>query len=245
MSMFKDISCGSKDNEEECLSHARVVSLYARKFGTGQWSFIGPGSEKVVLYHRRQSIRNLGHNCRKGVVGIKVPETFTGRILFMSMFNNITCGTKDNEEQCLSNANLVSLHARRSEKGQLSFIGPGSEKCYCISEDSPQGLWERIAEWMLVEFAERGCPIFLATTQLSRGQLKSKGHGKLSIHYAADLETTETIFCIFVSANQLGLYGAVAEICEEFESLRERTVRPVVMGQSSSSLVLSVIKKTN
>ena len=44
MSMFNDISCGTKDNEQECLAHARVVSLCARKFGTGQWSFIGPGS---------------------------------------------------------------------------------------------------------------------------------------------------------------------------------------------------------
>ena len=95
---------------------------------------------------------------------------------------------------------------------------------------------------MLLEFAESGCPIFRATSPLSRGQLKSKGHGKLSIHYAADLKTVETIFRIIVSANQLSLYGAVAEICEEYESLHERTVRPVVMGQSSSSLVLSVIK---
>ena len=41
---------------------------------------------------------------------------------------------------------------------------------------------------------------------------------------------------------KLSLDGAVAEICEEYESLHERTVRPVVMGQSSSSLVLSAIK---
>ena len=31
-----------------------------------------------------------------------------------------------------------------------------------------------------------------ATNPLSRGRLKSKGHGKLSIHYAADLEKVET-----------------------------------------------------
>ena len=31
-------------------------------------------------------------------------------------------------------------------------------------------------------------------------------------------------------------------MCEEYETLHERTVRPVVVGQSSSSLVLSVIK---
>ena len=147
------------------------------------------------------------------------------------------------KQKCLANAKLVSLYARRFGKGQWSFIGPGSEKkWHSISEDSPQGSLGKIAEWMLLEFAESGCPIFCATTPLSRGQLKSKGHGKLSIHHAADLETVETIFRIIVSANQLSLYGAVAEICEEYESLHERTGRPVVMGQSSSSLVLSVIK---
>ena len=79
--------------------------------------------------------------------------------------------------------------------GQWSFIGPVSEKkWYCISEDSPQGVSDKIAERMLVDFAESGCPIIRATSPLSRGQLKSKGHVKLSIHCAADLETVETFF---------------------------------------------------
>ena len=129
------------------------------------------------------------------------------------------------------------------EKGQWSYIGPGSEKkWYCISEDSPLGVWDNIAEKMLFEFAESGCPIFRATSPLSRGQLKSKGHGKLSIHCAADLESVETIFRMIVSANQLSLYGAVAEICEEYESHHERMGRTVVREKSSSSLVQSVIK---
>ena len=51
---------------------------------------------------------------------------------------------------------------------------------------------------------------------LSRGKLKSKGHGKLSIHFAATQETIEAIFRIIVSANQLSLYGAVAEMCEKY-----------------------------
>ena len=153
-------------------------------------------------------------------------ENFTGRILFMSMFNDICCGTKDNEEECLANARLVSLYARRFGKGHWSFIGPGSEKkWYSIKEDNPQGIWDKIAEKMLLEFAESGCPIFRATTPLSRGQLGSKGHGKLSIHFAADQETIETIFRIIVSAIQLSLCGAVAEICEEYESFHERTGR--------------------
>ena len=33
----------------------------------------------------------------------ETPDTFTGSILFMSMFNDISCGTKGNEEECLAN----------------------------------------------------------------------------------------------------------------------------------------------
>ena len=107
----------------------------------------------------------------------ETPENFTGRILFMSMFNDISCGTKDNEKECVANAKLVSLYARRFGTGQWSFIGPGSEKkWYCISEDSPQGEWDNMAERMLLEFAESGHPIFRVTSPLSRGRLKSKGH---------------------------------------------------------------------
>ena len=30
----------------------------------------------------------------------ETPENFTGRIIFMSMFNDISCGSKDNEKEC-------------------------------------------------------------------------------------------------------------------------------------------------
>ena len=46
----------------------------------------------------------------------------------------------------------------------------------------------------------RGHPIFRATSPLSRGRLRSKGHGRLSIHNGADLETIETIFRIIVDS---------------------------------------------
>ena len=130
---------------------------------------------------------------------LSTPETLTGRILFMSMFNVISRDGKCNEEECLANAKVVSILAKKFGIGQWSFIGPGSEKkWYSMEENSPQGIWDRIADKMLLEFAESGCPIFLATTPLSRGNLKSKGHGKLSIHFAADQETIETIFRIIV-----------------------------------------------
>ena len=167
----------------------------------------------------------------------ETPENFTGRILFMSTFHDISCGTKDNERECLADAEVVPIYAKKFGTGQC--LGPGSaKKWYSMEENSPRGIWDHIAEKMLVEFAESGCPIFSATTPLSRGQLK--GHRKLSIHFAADQETIETIFRIIVSANQLSLYGAVANMCEECESLHDRSGQlDQLMGQS---IVLSEIK---
>ena len=116
------------------------------------------------------------------------------------------------------------------------------EKWYSISEDSPQGEWDNMAEKMMVTLAESGHPVFRATSPLSRGQLKSKGGGKLSIHYCADQDTLTTVFQKITSVNQLSLHGAVAEMREEYESFHDRTAKSVVGGQSSSSFVPSVIK---
>ena len=71
-------------------------------------------------------------------------ENFTGRSIFMSMFNDISWGSKDNKKECESNAQRVSLFAKGFGAGQWSFLGPGSEKkWYSISEESPQGEWDK------------------------------------------------------------------------------------------------------
>ena len=78
------------------------------------------------------------------------PDNFTGRIIFMSMFNDISWRSKDNEQECESNANLVSICARRFSPGRWSFLGPGSEKKWCsIHEYKPQGEWDTVAELMM------------------------------------------------------------------------------------------------
>ena len=134
----------------------------------------------------------------------------------------------------------MKVLARRFGIGQWSFIGPGSEKKWYPSENSPQGAWDDIAEQMLLELAESGHPTFRATTPLSRSILKSKGRGKLSIHFAADEHTIDTMFRIILSVNQLRVYGAVAAVCEEFEGHQDRTGEPVIlMGQS---IVLGEVK---
>ena len=140
------------------------------------------------------------------------PEEFKGRNIFMSMFNGISWGSEDNEQECESNANLVSIYARRFPPGRWSFLGPGSEKKWYSTHDSrPQGEWDRVAELMMIKFGESGHPVFRATSPLSRGTLKSKGGGKLSIHFCDDGRTIETVFRTIISVNQLSIYGAVSD----------------------------------
>ena len=67
------------------------------------------------------------------------------------------------------------------------------KKWYSISEDSPQGECDKMAEKMMM-FAESGHPVFRAKSSLSRGVLESKCGGKLSTHYCADQETIKTVF---------------------------------------------------
>ena len=109
-----------------------------------------------------------------------------------------------------------------------------------ILQNSTQGAWDHNANEMLLEFAESGHPTFRATTPLYRGILKSTEHGILSIHFTADQDTIETVFRIIISANQLSINGAVANICEEFEAHQDGSREPeVLMGQS---IVLGGIK---
>ena len=93
-------------------------------------------------------------------------------------------------------------------------------------------LWKRIAHKEFGIISRKRCcwNSLTADVQFSVQQLhcpgvisKAKGHGKLSIHFTADYPTIETVFRIIVFANQLSLYGAVANMCEECESLHDRS----------------------
>ena len=175
------------------------------------------------------------------------PEQFKGRIIFMSMFNDISGRSEDNEQECESNANLVSIYARRFPPGRWSFLGPGSEKKWNSTYiDTPRGEWDRVAELMMIKFRESGHPVLRATSPLSRGTLKSKGGGKLSIHFCADGETIETVFRTIISVNQISIYGAVSDLCEEYKACQVRTGRPVLAAGQSDPLFepASLLMKT-
>ena len=68
------------------------------------------------------------------------PSQFQGRIIFMSMFNDISWGSEDNEQECIANATLVTTFAKSFPVGHWSFRGPGSEtKWHSTYNERPQG----------------------------------------------------------------------------------------------------------
>ena len=63
-------------------------------------------------------------------------------------------------------------------------------------------------------------------------ELKSKGGGKLSIHFCADGDTIETVFRTIIFVDQLSIYGAVSDLCDEYRICQARTGRLVLAEQS-------------
>ena len=123
--------------------------------------------------------------------------------------------TRKNASQML---NSFIYFQQDLEQDNGDSLGLDLRRWSSTSEDSPQCEWDRVAEKMMLTFAENGHPVFRATSPLSRGVLKSKGGGKLSIHNCAYVETIEIVFRTIISVKQLSLYGAVAEMCKECES---------------------------
>ena len=92
-----------------------------------EWN-IFPGFDMLQLYGKvKDLLSRLG----------ETPEKFPGGILFfMLMFNDFSCGTKDNEKECVANALVVSIFAKRFGIGQWSLNCPGSEKKWSFMEEN-------------------------------------------------------------------------------------------------------------
>ena len=159
------------------------------------------------------------------------PEHFTGRIIFVSMFNDMSWGSKEK---------YARMRIKRSTRFDFcnktftrKMVIPWTwirKKWYYALECKPQGEWDRVAELMMLKFGESKHPVFRSTSPLSRGVLKSKGGGNLSIHFCADEGTIETVFRTIISVNQLSIYGALSDLCdEECKTFHVGTGRPVLV----------------
>ena len=122
----------------------------------------------------------------------------------------------------VKNSKTMKRYARRFLRGHWSFLGPGSEKkWYGTYTDKPDGSWDKIAENMMTNFSESGHPIFRASSAFQIVEVRSKGHGKKSITSNGYDENIVLLLRTVISANQLSVQGAMADLCIDFsEDLR-------------------------
>ena len=145
----------------------------------------------------------------------KTPEQFLDRIIFMSMLNNIEWTKKNYEEICILNSQQVKQYAQRFQTGHWTFIGLGNERKWHGTRDHrPEGRWNTAAAKMRRIFKETNHIVFTSVSALSRGILK-QGKNKTSIHFNTEIPNSELLFKMIFFANQLSIYGAVSNWCDQ------------------------------
>ena len=144
------------------------------------------------------------------------PENFTGWMIFMPMFNDIVWDAKGNNELRANNSKTIK-DCRRSPRGQW-MVFPGAwirKEVVRNFRLQTRWCWFQIAKKMLRNFDTSGHPIFLCTSAIEWGQLKSNWGGKTTIHFNGSTKNIELLFQMVISVNHLSLYGAVAEMIAE------------------------------
>ena len=109
---------------------------------------------------------------------------------FMSMYNDIERRAKGNKERSEYNSQTNANYARKFPRGHL------------VEYD---GKFLRI----------QSSNISSLSSAFERGELRSKEWGSKSIHFNGSHENIELLLHKVISANQLSIYGAVADLCSE------------------------------
>ena len=111
----------------------------------------------------------------------------------------------------LKNAKTIKEYAEIFLRCHWSFLAPGSEKkWYGTCDDKPDGFLDRT-----LLRGDSGHPIFRCTSALERGDLRSKGGGKTSVHFNGSTKNIELLFQVVISVNEVSIDGAVADMIEE------------------------------
>ena len=153
------------------------------------------------------------------------------------------CSTTSHGDLKTMNSNVsltptsFSIYARRFPPGRWSFFRPGSEKkWYSTYIDRPEGEWDRVAEVMMIKFGESGHPVFWATSSSFPRNVQKQRRWKIINTLLCQWWYDWTFFRTIISVNQLSIYGAVSDLCDEIQCLASkngetragRTIWPIV-----------------
>ena len=134
-------------------------------------------------------------------------EQFPGRIIFMSMYNDIVWRERKNGKLHIANSPILADYARRFSHGHWLVVSWAwiRKKWNGIHTYKPYRKWHRDAEDMMLNLSESAHSVFRGSSALERGNLKNKGKGKLSFHFCGDDKSVEAVLRTIISVNQLSI----------------------------------------
>ena len=162
----------------------------------------------------------------------------------MSLFSDISCDRKDNKDECLANVGVVKVLVRRLGIGQWSFIGPGSEKKWFPSENSPQGAWDILRKTCCWNSQKADIPSSVQRLHCPRVFSRAKGVENC-LYTSLQIKTQLIQFialCFLsicsVSTEQWQLYAKnLRAIKIDRENLRFRWVNELFLAKSKQKLL--------
>ena len=120
-------------------------------------------------------------------------------------------------------------HQHLKWQQQKSWIS--SPDCL-VAMDKQQTQYQLIPKWKW-----KLHHIFRCTSALGRGQLRSKGEGRTTIHFTASDDNAQLLLKLVISVNQLSLYGAVADLIKELPDDQRVPGKLVALDQMEQEII--------
>ena len=147
------------------------------------------------------------------------PEQFTGRIIFMSMYNDVVWEFfLPKKELCIANSMTVAGYAKRfSDSGRFSGLDQkrnGAGRTRTSRKENGRMSLNTCCSTL----AKADLPCSVEQVLWNEELWKAKEVETCLFTSVVINQTVEGNFCIIISVNQLSVFGAVAVLCEELAS---------------------------
>ena len=191
------------DHQRQNLRLLLLSALRGEKWETIQ---LQPGWTKLKRYSEKQSLQGYESN-RRNADGVRV-DNFP---------RNHSVGPPRDDSKMNDRSTVWTWAFQRQDHLHVCSQIPSRSLVYLDGNhtDRPDGSWDQIAEIMMSNFSDSGLPIFRSSSAFERGELRIKEHGTKSIHFNGSDENIELLLRTLISANQLSVCGATADLCSE------------------------------
>ena len=162
------------------------------------------------------------------------PAQFQGRIIFMSMFNDI---------HLVIYRQWTGMHCQRhtcvficKKMSSRTLVIPRTwirkEVVFYLHWQTTRRMEQ--SRWIDDDQSRRKADTQFSEPRFHCPEERSKAREVVNYRYTgcADGDTIETVFRTIISVNQLSIYGAVSDLCKEYSACQTRTGRPVLARQS-------------